>query len=619
MGNSTLFCCLDDRENKENTPKESQSIKENAINTHQKTLDDSILNSKFPENILPSESSFKNSCEGEVECEGAVECEDIMSTPVISTFPLKENSSTQKEEKFNSQANNIKFEYAYSDTINLPDKLWINLYIDNIEFTTKSLDDFGTRLKVYINVMIEDVGTEEIYCREDFSNLNRSNDDSLNNSRNLTDNSNFSNIQDNKAFQSYHREFPFERFVEFEVRKDQLNGLINISIYNNFYSKANNLLDIKIADCNLSSNELVKVLYLTNTRFNGMLELYDHKRETIGIMKIKMSISDRKLLNIDDNVDYQFKDTFNPPNESQICFINLDQNTLDKYYVNDQTTKYAFIKESFKFNSKIYKHPKSTDLVKYFISAIDSNNQFLLEAIFIALNHLMDSESEYDLVFKFLSNLGNDYVAKFYDLPKTTKFNFFFLEIYLKFINSYLLYHTNSKDISIFNRKFFQEEILILKLAEMVKNISTLTKKIYHKPGASLLASKGIELSILIAINLCKPIRTNFMKIHKSCNVSTIDLYINAYQNSLLVLQKRYSFLRPIESFLRHSNIINLLCKLFKHTVSIVCNDTAVELKNTEIQRVFKPKEMSDKIKVNNILYYSKYSSKTMIVHLSSH
>ena len=153
---------------------------------------------------------------------------------------------------------------------------------------------------------------------------------------------------------------------------------------------------------------------------------------------------------------------------------------------------------------------------------------------------------------------------------------------------------------------YFNESILILKVAETIKTLNDKVKKEY--------STEGYKLESIGTIILGFNILTELSTVNKNISVFTSkdeqtkrssEDFTKVYKNSIEILQKRYSFLRPIEVFPNNSQVLSFITRIFRKVLQMIFSPAKEVKKLDSVSKTLgvHPKDLINTIRVILFLY----------------
>lgn len=516
--------------------------------------------------------------------------------------------------------------------------IYFKLALESFELKANNIDDYGTAIKPFIELFIENVAARQIRIVNDKANVSGN---SFNDSTNLSqlNTSNNNSILKNSAISKlYGNDFIKERsylfsFAEvFELSEYQQYGFIIICIKNENHTLCSDKApNVCFGTIIIPINNLI-VAY-NNSSFEGTVEVFSKDYQVIGCIKFSVQISETKIdLNDifggksrtlfgygeNETDDILGDDLINSSKQLTIhhyCHLNsFDVDVQDKYFFSDYDKKQEHIQETQILEEKypqlslaklndidqlLFDPKNAYDL---FVQAKQSSNLSKLYMVLLWVaksTNKAESEKSFDLGHDFVSFFSEVDKSKvsFNDIATLTNYNSYILQLMLQFVISYIKYHRNNRKPTLRQRNYFKDEILLINLAaNVIKFLNTKVKNDYITEGYKISCAESTLICYNIIAELINPV--------KELPGSDIELIrsntTQNYKNNLEVLKKRYSFLRPVESFPNNSQMLSFITRIFRKVIQVVLSVNPKENKIDSEKLGIDPKEISHSIKVRN-------------------
>jgi hypothetical protein len=194
-----------------------------------------------------------------------------------------------------------------------------------------------------------------------------------------------------------------------------------------------------------------------------------------------------------------------------------------------------------------------------------------------------------------------------YNIPKHTSFNAYIVKNYFKFIYHYIKFYRNHKSKKVRSMNYFEESLLIIKVAETIKTLNDKVKKEFSTEGYKLECISCIILGFNILTELStvnRDITDNTNKEEQA--KSSSEDFTKVYKNCIEILQKRYSFLRPIEVFPNNSQVLSFITRIFRKVLQMIFSPGKEVKKLDTVSKVLgvHPKDLINTIRVSLILIF---------------
>lgn len=596
MGN-TVSCCWNSR----NPEKTSQDAEEK--NVHPK-----IRNNNNFQNEILKDDSLTNSFSHDEEINSRIRKNTIPNN-LTQCSEINVNADDSQNDFYDPDIKNIveydlmKDKESFAKNELDFNNVYLKISIDSLNLKYENIDEYGTSIKPYVEMFLEDKCFRQIRVENNsnisITSLNNSNNSNISlfkNSFNQTNNINDENNANSKIFQ-----FSFSEY--FELNEIQTYGVIFISLKNengNFTSESTPNITIGSAYIPIRS----LLLKYFNNEFYGHIEIFSKEVCHIGSLKINFKLSnqipdnnnilfetkfkDIKEVNLD--ISNSLNDTNNIYKENKFYHHEIFENKiLQKYFNADDKSIEAFKSYNLNFlscqniNNEEYLNFnsfKDSLLFDMYQKGVSDKNLILLHMFFILLNKICvfnETEIGYNYVFdNFLSILNknsdsHDKEASIYNIGKTCEYNCYIIKNYYRFIFYYIKYIRNHKNIKTRKKFFFDESILISKVAETIKNLNDKFKKESSTEGYKLEVISSIIFGFNILIELCtaqRDIKEGLSKEELSEN-NEIN-FTKVYKNCIEIISKRYSFLRLIEVFSNNSQILSFITRIFRKVIQMI-------------------------------------------------
>ena len=598
-------------------------------------------------NINPNVDDTKNEMPSDVDISVSQEEDDDLKF------------SNQKEISAPKLHNNTGLGNSINSIGKAPNKqkTYINITLKSLEVKCDNLSDYGVIIKPFIEMFIDFNAVRQIRLSDE--QYNEGNSISVNESLNTTNLSRNNSMlksalmdrrKDGEIKDFKEKVFNFTFSETFEFSNSHSFGVIFISLKNengNFTSDVTP--NITIGTCLIPVRSLINKYF--NSEFKGAVEILCREIQLVGILNLEIKVSEKPIEAIISNNNNLFSNSmmnsniFNEDNylnndedfieriyreNDYIHYEHLDENTIDKYFVSNYTFKESHVKEvkSFNFefflpeklNEKSSFNPskiKQDDLLQMLGKAHSNKNFFLLHLVLITLNKLIienESETTFEIIERNLfSKLKREVEEKdnidffVYNIPKFCSYNTYIIKNYFKFLYYYLKYYRNHKNIKKREECFFDESVLITKVAETIKTLNDKIKKEQSKEGYKLEIISTIISGFNVLTELCTIPREAVIGGREEIQKRSLEDYSFVYKNCIEILQKRYSFLRPIEVFPHNSQILSFITRIFRKVLQMIFSPTR-EIKKLEIiakKLEVHPKDLINTIRVSfNFLYF---------------
>lgn len=522
--------------------------------------------------------------------------------------------------------------------------LYFKFAIESFELKAMNLDDYGTVIKPFIELFIENVAARQIRIINEKANVSGNSFNDSTNLSQLNSSNNNSILKSSAISKLYGNDFIKEKsylysYAEvFELSEYQHYGFIIICVKNENHTLCNEKApNVCFGTIIIPVNNLI-VAY-SNSTFEGSVDVHSKDYQVIGSIKLSIQISENKidlnnifggksspLLGYGENEtdDILGNDLINCSKQltiHQYCHLHsFDIDLQDKYFFSDYDKKHEHIKETELLEEKypqlsINKLNDSDQLLfdpkKAFESFVQAKQSLNISKIYMILlwvsksTNKCESERSFELGHEFISFFSetDKSIESFIEIASLTNYNSYILQLMLQFVLSYIKYHRNSRKLNLCQRNYFKDEILLINLsANVIKLLNSKVKNEYITEGYKVSCAE----STLICYNIISEIINPVKELSGSDIEYTRSNTTQNYKNNLEVLKKRYSFLRPIESFPNNSQMLSFITRIFRKVIQIVLSVNPRENKIDSEKLGIDPKEISQSIKVGIIYFYYK-------------
>ena len=612
-----LSCCFESRPKSEDADEERKEKKKLGVANYD-SEDDPMGNHRYKQeftnisNINPNPDETIN---------------NIDANEDLSFSDIGDDGSFDKKEIIVHKIHNSKVVKQNNSITPIPFKLSKTIYfkisINGLDLKCDNLDDYGSVIKPYLELYVENLDISTIRMNEKDLNVSL-----MNESENMSSNSKsflkaasvISGLgDDNQGFKEKNYTFKFTK--TYKISESQSFGMIFFSVKNENGNFTSTLTpNITIGNTFIPIKSMINKYF--NNEFDGYLEIFSNETKLAGVLKLSIQVSEK---NLEAAEDFNLKMNF--ANQNQIDLQDFGDLEIDfsKFYTENKFLHYEFLEEkaiekyfvsNFKYKEQQIKEVedlklkslssefvnvkdsfKLSDIGKdqlynIYSQAFNNKNMFLLYTFIVILNKICLTETDlgYEFIYdNLLSKIDSKKIKDIkddkevtldnfiYNVPKFSLYNCYILKYYFKFILHYLKFYRNHKNGIKRNNKYFDDIIIINKLSESIKAINN-----NFKTDSTL--SEGYKRESISCLILCYNILTELATVTKDPSQvkskddqfkKNLEEFTNTYKNCMEILQKRLSFLRPVEKFGINSQVCSLITRIFRKVFQMLLTPIA--------------------------------------------